>query len=77
MLTWNLVPHPIRYLLFDRKFSKDIFYEITSPIDIDTLRNSLVTYIRERKEEPAWNDNVIETYPRVRKEGASEDDVED
>jgi hypothetical protein len=66
-------PHPIRYLLFDRKFNKDIFYEITSPVDIDTLKNSLIKYTRERKEEPAWNDDVIKTYSRVRLPFPSED----
>ena len=31
-------PHPIRYILYDRKFGLDIIYEIKQPIDTATLQ---------------------------------------
>ncbi|KAJ5888277.1 hypothetical protein N7495_008318 [Penicillium taxi] len=42
-------PYPIRYLLFDRKFNQDMFYEIPQDVEPETLKAALNQYTRERK----------------------------
>ena len=65
--------HPIRYLLFDRKFTQDLFYEIAQQVDIDTLKTAIVTYIRERGSEPSYQNDVLKVYPRSGPSNPSDD----
>ncbi|PYH94498.1 hypothetical protein BO71DRAFT_353280 [Aspergillus ellipticus CBS 707.79] len=40
-------PFPIRYLPFDEKFRKDIFYRIPRDVNPDILRRALNLYVKE------------------------------
>jgi hypothetical protein len=52
-------PHPITYVLFDRKLNIDIHYKIKEPVDISVLKVALVNYTRVRGENPDYNDDVL------------------
>jgi poly-gamma-glutamate capsule biosynthesis protein CapA/YwtB (metallophosphatase superfamily) len=56
--------HPIRYLHFDRFLMQDIFYEIAAPVEIETLRTSLINYIQARERKPSYGDHVLRIYVR-------------
>lgn len=58
------VPFPIRYLLFDRKFGRDIFYEIPQDIEPDLLKSALNQYVRERGTTIEYSHDVFQAWPR-------------
>ncbi|RAL14898.1 uncharacterized protein BO97DRAFT_403938 [Aspergillus homomorphus CBS 101889] len=58
------VPFPIRYLLFDRKFRQDIFYEIPRDVEPDTLKRALNQYVRERGTTIEYSHDVFQAWPR-------------
>ncbi|KAF2673337.1 hypothetical protein BT63DRAFT_153695 [Microthyrium microscopicum] len=58
--------HPISYLLYDRKFNTDLIYVIPNKIGTETLRLALITYIRERTEQPSWSNENLQVRPRKR-----------
>jgi hypothetical protein len=60
------------------RFNTDMFYEIATPVDIDTLKACLATYIKKRGLEPAYENGVLKTYARVRvRAKADEESLED
>ncbi|RAH77619.1 hypothetical protein BO86DRAFT_392415 [Aspergillus japonicus CBS 114.51] len=57
-------PFPIRYLLFDRKFGRDIFYEIRRDIEPDLLKSALNQYVRERGTTIKYSHDAFQAWPR-------------
>lgn len=59
-------PHPIRYLLHDHKFHKDLWWEIPQKVDPQVLRRELVKYLACRRDWMEYECEVFKVYPHPR-----------
>lgn len=62
--------HPVRYLIFDKKFTQDIFYEIHQPVDPEVLKRALNQYIKERGNTIHYQNDVLKVWPRKSDSGS-------
>jgi hypothetical protein len=61
------VPFPVRYLINADVWKKDIFIEIPTKIPVETLRRSVLTFVRAKRldSDPAYRDENISVRARV------------
>jgi hypothetical protein len=61
------VPFPVRYLLHNDQWKKDLWYEIPREIDPDTFRKSILAFHRATRgtESPEYEGESIIVRPRV------------
>ncbi|KAL3427323.1 hypothetical protein PVAG01_00832 [Phlyctema vagabunda] len=60
------VAFPVRYLLHNPQWKKDLWYEIPKKIDPDTFRRSIIAFHRATRgtESPNYQDDNITVRPR-------------
>lgn len=58
-------PHPIRYILHDYRFKKDIAYEIFAKVDPDVFKRALGNYRRERGDKIEFEYEVFKASQRI------------